>query len=386
MELAEAVVVQNRKLLNHLTTILVVFVCIAQASAQENDQLSYTTYYFNDSNDNSVITTSFSLAKKIISGTALLLDIELDKVSLPPVDGSTGASRPSRSRNETFEKNRGQIIIGLEQSLGATTALAINAYRSQELDYISNALVVTVSKELFQRNTTISIKGQINGDQVGELTDGGEILNKEKTTVTGAFNLTQVLSKNAVLNLSYDYMKMDGFLSDPYRKVTVFNNGRDSLYKENHPDSRLRHAITARVSQFIEPVKASVIADYRYYFDAWDVKSHTIDFRLNKYVFNDLILGFNYRYYVQSEAEFYKEKYEFINISDSDYYTADYKLQPFLSGTFGLNFKLLFRRWAKENPEWEFLEKSSFEVMYFRYANDLNFSANIVQATLNLAI
>ena len=46
-----------------------------------------------------------------------------------------------------LKKNRGQVILGIEQSLGSTTTMAVNAYRSQELDYISNAIVVTFSQE-----------------------------------------------------------------------------------------------------------------------------------------------------------------------------------------------------------------------------------------------
>jgi len=371
----------------HYLIFLLTFILIQISFAQNNDKISYTTYFFNDSGNNSVITTSFSLAKKIISGTAILLDIELDKVSLPPVDGATGASRPSRKQDETFEKNRGQVIVGLEQSLGSSTSFAINAYRSQELDYLSNALVVTLSQELFQSNTTLTARAQYNDDKVGELLQNGQINNEKKTVLTGAANLTQVLSGSTVLNLSYDYVKMDGFLSDPYRKVVVFDqNNVFQTLNENHPDSRLRQAASAKISQFINPVNASLIGSYRYYFDDWDVKSHTAEIRFNKYIFEDLITGFNYRYYTQGGADFFNDRYNLSQNPDQQLRTADYKLNPFQSNTFGLNLRLLFRGWAKGNPGWEFLEKSSFEVMYLRYTNDLDFSANILQASLNFAI
>ncbi|NOG45598.1 MAG: DUF3570 domain-containing protein [Calditrichaeota bacterium] len=369
-----------------LIVILYVFL-VSSAYAQNNDKISYTTYYFNDSGNNSVITTSFSLAKKIISGTAVLLDIELDKVSLPPVDGATGASRPTRKKNETFEKNRGQVILGLEQSLGSASTLALNAYRSQELDYLSNAVIVTLSRDLFQNNTTVTLRAQYNDDKVGELLESGKIQNQEKTVITGALNLAQTLTKSTVLNLSYDYVKMDGFLSDPYRKVTVFDeNNAFLVLNENHPDNRLRQAVTARLSQYLNPVDASIIGSYRNYFDDWKVKSHTAEIRFNKYIFEDLITGFNYRYYSQSSAEFYKERYSQVPNTIVEFRTSDYKLNQFQSNTFGLNLRLLFRGLAKGNPGWEFLEKSSFEVMYLRYANDLDFSANIVQASINFAI
>jgi len=170
-----------KKLQTIFSTLILTLLSAQFVFAQDNDKISYTTYFFNDSGDNSVITTSFSLAKKILSGTAILLDIELDKVSLPPVDGATGATRPSRKKDETFEKNRGQVIVGFEQSLGSSTSFALNAYRSQEVDYLSNAAIFTFSQELFQSNTTITVRAQYNDDKVGELLEDGQIVNEDKT-------------------------------------------------------------------------------------------------------------------------------------------------------------------------------------------------------------
>ncbi len=364
--------------------ILLVFLTMQNSVAQ--DKISYTTYFFNDSGNNNVMTTSFSLAKKLIKGTAVLLDIELDKVSLPPVDGSSGATRPARKKDEVFEKNRGQVIVGVEQSFGAAT-FALNAYRSQEIDYLSNALIFTVSGDFFQNNTTLTVRAQYNDDKVGELLKDGQLIRKDKAVITGALNFSQVLSKSAVFNLSYDFMKMDGYLSDPYRRVVVFDaNNVFQTIKENHPNQRIRQAVTGKISQFLNMVNASVIGSYRYYFDDWQVKSHTAEVRFNKYVFDDFITGFNYRYYTQGGASFYREKYNLSPNSGQQLRTADYKLNPFQSNSYGLNLRYLFRGLAKGNPGWEFLEKSSFEVMYLRYTNDLDFSANIVQASLNFAI
>ncbi|MCB0281858.1 MAG: DUF3570 domain-containing protein [Calditrichae bacterium] len=367
--------------------IILNFLYSGALTAQDGDKISYTTYYFNDSGNNSVITTAFSLAKQIVRGTAILLDIELDKVSIPPVDGASGATRPTRRSDETFEKNRGQIIIGIEQYLGLGSTLALNAYRSQELDYVSNSVIATYSQDLFQNNTTLTFRAQYNDDKVGELLDNGSLVNRKKTTYTGSASLGQVLSASTVLNLSYDYMQMEGFLSDPYRRVIVFNNNNvfETLL-ENHPDSRKRQSVSTRISQFVGPVNASLIGSYRYYFDDWDLTSHTTEFKFNKYVFDDLILGFSYRYYTQSGADFYSDRYEQSLTPDMQLRTADYKLKPFQSNTFGFNIRLLFREFSKNNPKWDFLNKSSFEIMYLRYTNDLDFSANILQGSLNFAL
>lgn len=349
--------------------------------------LGFTTYYFSDSGDNSVITTSFNLAKRLLEKTLLLIDIELDQVTVPPVTAVTGATRPQRRKDEPFEKNRGQIIVGLQQGIGEDAALAVNYYRSQEVDYRSNAVVLTYSQEFNQKNTTLTLRGQYNADLVGEIIETGELVNQRKKTYTGTLSLSQILSPNTVLDVNYDLVIHKGFLSDPYRQVRMFDvNGASTLVDELHPRSRTRHAGSMKLSQFIPPIKASFLASYRYYFDSWKVRSHTAEAKFNKYILDDLIFGVDYRYYTQTGAYFFAEKYTGAYDVAATLRTADYKLKPFSSNNFGFTLTYLLRGLAKGNPDLEFLRDSAVEVMYFRYFNDLDFSANIVQATIRFSI
>ncbi|MEK9138792.1 MAG: DUF3570 domain-containing protein [Bacteroidota bacterium] len=351
------------------------------------DQMGFTSYFFSDSGDNSVITTSFNLAKKIFRQTALLIDIELDQVTVPPVTAVTGATRPQRRASEAFEKSRGQVILGVEQGFGKNTTVAANVYRSQEVDYVSTAIIGTISQELNDNNTTITLRGQYNADQVGKILPNSDLLNRSKKVVTGSLNVTQLLSPTTVLDAGYDIVHLTGYLSDPYRQVRVTDNsGVFVMTEELHPSKRTRHAVSARVSQMIPAIKASLIGGYRYYFDSWKVRSHTAEVKLNKYVINDLIFGVNYRYYAQGAAYFTKEKYVGQQFVSDGLRTADYKLKQFGSNNFGFSLEYLLRGVGKMNPDLEFLESSSIEIMYFRYFNDLDFSANIVQASLKFSI
>ena len=83
------------------------------------DQLEYTTYRFTDNSNNEVFTTAFNLAKTLWTKTVVLLDIEVDRITVPPLlDGLTGASRPQRRSAQDFVKSRGQAIMGFEAGLG----------------------------------------------------------------------------------------------------------------------------------------------------------------------------------------------------------------------------------------------------------------------------
>lgn len=356
-------------------------------AAGGGEGLGVTTYYFSDSGDNSVITTSFNLAKRLLQNTLLLFDIELDQVTVPPVTAVTGATRPQRRAGEPFEKNRGQIILGLRQGIGANAAIAVNYYRSQEVDYRSNAAVVTYSQEMNEANTTLTLRGQYNADLVGEILDNGDLVNQRKKTYTGSLGISQVLSPNTVMDLSYDFVFHKGFLSDPYRQVRIYDAvGASTLVDEQHPRSRTRHAAAVRLSQFIVPIKASFIGSYRFYVDSWKVRSHTSEVKFNKYILQDLIFGVDYRYYTQTAAYFYRDRYVGIQDLAAALRTSDYKLKPFASNNFGFTITYLLRGLAKGNPDFEFLHDSAIELMYFRYFNNLDFSANIIQASIKFSI
>ena len=359
---------------------------VAPAMAGD-DKMGFTTYYFTDSGENSVVTTAFNLAKRILDQTVFLIDIELDNVTVPPVTAVTGATRPQRNSSEPFEKNRGQVILGIEQGLGLGSSFAVNGYRSQEVDYISNAALATYSQELFNGNTTLTARGQYNSDEVGEILDDGTVFNRPKTTYSGVASFSQILSPTTVLDLAYDYMNLSGFQSDPYRLVTVRDaNGVSVQTNELHPSLRTRQAATGRISQMIPAIQASLIGSYRYYFDDWSVHSHTVELRLNKYLFKDLILGFDYRLYTQTGAYFWKTQYNGQQYLNSAYRTADYKLKPFSSNNVGFSLSYLFRGLAESSSNFEFLQGSSVEIIYFRYFNDLDFSADILQASLKFSI
>ena len=360
---------------------------IVRAVFAGGDQMGFTTYYFSDSGENTVITTSFNLAKKFLQQTAFLLDIELDQVTVPPVTAVTGATRPQRKINEPFEKNRGQVILGVEQGLGQNTTVAANVYRSQEVDYTSTSVIGTLSQEMNDKNTTWTLRGQYNADLVGKLLPDGGLVNNRKKVYTGSLNISQLLSPTTVFDLGYDIVHLRGFLSDPYRQVRVTNDqGVYVVVDELHPSSRTRQAVSGKLSQMIPEIRASLIGSYRYYFDSWKVKSHTAEVKLNKYIVNDLIFGASYRYYTQSASYFTRDAYVGDQYLSGALRTADYKLKAFGSNNVGFSLEYLLRGLGKLDPDMEFLQNSSIECMYFRYFNDLEFSANILQASLKISI
>ncbi len=111
-----------------------------------------------------------------------------------------------------------------------------------------------------------------------------------------------------------------------------------------------------------------------------------LELKFNKYIFSDLIFGASYRYYSQTKAFFYQESYEGDEFLTDAYRSDDYKLKPFTSNNYGLTLTYLLRGLIKADAGLEFLRNSSLEFMFFRYVNDLEFSANIIQGSIKFSI
>jgi Protein of unknown function (DUF3570) len=336
------------------------------------DQVEYTSYWFSDNKDNSVFTTSFNLAKTMWSRASLLLDIEMDQVTVPPVDAKSGASRPPRHESEAFKKNRGQIIVGLEQGIGENTSVTGSYYQSRETDYLSHSFIGSLKQELFQKNLTVEFRGQYTMDSVGEILKEGGVRNRFKETHQGNLSMTQLISPVMYIRFGGDIIRNYGFLSDPYRLVS---GPTGTLVQEKHPNQRWRQAVWGELSRFIEMIHGSIVLNYRYYWDDWSVTSQTGQLKFNKYVTSNFILTPEYRYYIQKDADFgdYGKQETF--------YTGDYKLKAFESNNMGMGLTWLLRGMAN-NPDFDFLNGASIACLYFRYWNSLDFSGDVFEGRI----
>ncbi|MDQ3000777.1 MAG: DUF3570 domain-containing protein [Fibrobacterota bacterium] len=364
-------------------TLAVILSCALWAGA---DEVVYTGYYFGDNVDNTVATTSFSLVKTLWARTRVLLDVELDQTTVPPLeeDAISGASRPARKSKSEFRKNRGQIIVGVEQGLGDDTRLGANVYFSQEVDYLSQAVTGTLSQDLFKKNLTVTLRAQYTLDSVGEILINDSLVNRGKETHQASLVLSQSLSPTSTLVGGVDAFRIIGFQSDPYRKAVIATAVPlvfDTLI-ERHPDTRFRQAVWVELTKYVRGIDGAFIVNYRYYWDDWGVNANTATFKFNKYVTKNWIFSPWYRYYDQSEADFG----EYAS-GGQTFDALDYKLQTFGSNTLGAGLTCFLRTFSRNHPTWDFLNNTSVSVEYLRYFNDFGtgFSANVVESSLKFS-
>ncbi len=362
------------------------FLAGATATICRADQIEYSAYHVGDNSKNTVATTSFSLAKTLWLRTTILLDVELDQTTAPPLaDGVTGASRPARHSKEEFRKNRGQIIGGVEQGIGDNTKIMGSYYFSQETDYQSQSFTGALTQSFADKNFTLTLRGQYSLDSVGEILADGSISNRFKETHQLSLIATQILSATTNIRVGADAMRNHGFLSDPYSKFPVSDPLSSGLLldtiTERHPSMRFRQAAWAEISQYLRGLDASVVFSYRYYWDDWNLTSHTGTMQINKYITPDWVFSPEYRYYTQTGADFG----DYSKGSPGSYDAVDSKLRPFGANTVGAGVTCFLRTFSRNHPTWDFMNNSSAAITYLRYFNDVvprNFTADIWHGSL----
>jgi hypothetical protein len=180
-----------------------------------------------------------------------------------------------------------------------------------------------------------------------------------KTTADMIFGLTQVIDRNTIMQMSYSFSQASGYLTDPFKIVSVVgNDGRPVEYRyENRPDSRNKQSLYWQAKHHFD----SDIIDlsYRFYWDDWGVTSHTIDLRYRWDLGQKHYLEPHFRYYDQSEADFYR-RFLINGEGIPDDVSADYRLGDLNGITIGVKYGMAL---ANESD-------MSLRLEYFIQSND----------------
>jgi hypothetical protein len=266
------------------------------------------------------------------------------------VDAITSASASSGASTEkpvAFTERRFEAGAGYAHELEGPDGSFLDVVRlggegkvSSEPDYSSFYAGVRAEAELAQKNATIGIGGGVSADTLDasgtqdtsglagglKLQCPGDMLAQsdqcDVTTYSMFASVTHLLSKNALVGVSYDLAKQDGFLSNPYRSVTI----APITVPERHPYDRTRHAFAISARYFVPSAQIAIIAAYRFYKDSWDLHAHTPELRIIQQVGRGADASIRYRYYTQDAAFFFQERYTSSMIT---YVTDDPKMGAF---------------------------------------------------------
>lgn len=321
------------------------------------------------------------------SATGAVPQANAQTFSRPSGDGSYTVKPGDTPLDTTFHDTRVQFDGSWEQPLATDWKGTVGGHFSKEYDYLSLGVNAGISRDLNNKNTTLSLGTSFSNDVVtpegdipqplgvvpsrsaGQSDDAwskahaaSRIDNSDsKTTAELLLGVTQVLSKNWLTQFNYSYAKVDGYQNDPFKMLSIVDAGGISqgLVYESRPDARTKQSLYWQNKVAISGTYLDV--SYRYLWDDWGLKSNTIDTRWRFPVSGDWYIEPHVRYYQQGAADFYTP---FLNqgatlpqhasadyrIGEMDAYTIGAKIGTVLNGNHDASVRVEFYQQSPKNP------------------------------------
>jgi hypothetical protein len=289
-------------------------------------------------------------------GPALLVRKSVfDKVSLSGtyyVDMVSNASIDVVTTASPFKETRTEYGVGADY-LYRDALINVSWSSSDEPDYKADGLSIDVSQEVFGGMTTVNMGFTRGKDQVGKKGDFGFFDYAKHWRYR--LGLTQILTPRWLASLGLEAVSDEGFLGSPYRAARVFG----AAVPERNPRTRSSRSIKLSTIAEVRP-RTSVHAEYRYFYDTWDIKAHTFQAGASGYVGESFQIDGYVRFYKQSKALFYSD-----NASvETTYISRNRQLGSFNSLTPGARVTYVY----KQVPgRYEIRGHLNYELIQFKF-------------------
>ncbi|WP_162857616.1 DUF3570 domain-containing protein [Algibacter lectus] len=397
----------------------------------ETTEIDFLTSYYSQDGDNAAVTGGVGTEELTdVTGT-FVVSIPLNDDDVLTIDAGISAYTSASSSNidpfddgpaDPFQASSGASSSDAWANLTGSYShssddrndiwsakLAI----SSEYDYFSVGVGGTYSKLFNEKNTEVSVSGNVYLDTWNPIyptelrpfgAEGNGLSDRlfTQNTITGntdynprfsefdskgrnsyslGFGFSQILHKNLQGSLALDFVQQDGLLSTPFQRV-YFGDVADSFIDdfqladavERLPDSRFKVAAGGRLNWYINEV-LTVRTFYRYYFDDWGINSHTASIELPIKITNKFKLYPSYRYYNQTAADYFNP-YEGALSTDA-FYTSDYDLSEYSANQYG--FGVSYTDIFTKAHIWNYGLKS-IDLKFYQYDRDTTFSSSIITA------
>ena len=365
-------------------------VCAAEEDDGSLSKVGLSTFYYSEEDRVSVNTTHVAIENDLGDESFLRANFIYDTITgaspngrIVPSEQSgssipfTSASGFSISVNDTgsagnrwlteFTDKRAAIDLSLEKPITRTLKGIIEGSFSSENDFTSYGGAGTVAWDLNQRNTTITgglallneIVSPGSGTPLGlGISNCAETApalpdwetcnitvprygDGHKRVFDGVIGVTQVLNQRTVTQLNYSHGVSLGYLTDPYKLISVVDYTLDGeevmILYENRPDRRTRNSLYWKTVSQLSPKKV-VDFSYRYFWDDWGITSHTVDYKYRYDYAPKSYLQPHLRYNMQSSADFFQQAIDASVTGLPQYASADYRLGKLATYSFGMKY------------------------------------------------
>jgi len=368
------------------SAIAVIAVIAAAAPAFADDRAEVSTSVFaekRDGNKGGLIVVhpqadfGIDLGRFVDLGASYAADAVSGATSvIYQVDAVSAATKFSDTRHE------GTLALGFH---GRRSRLSFSATVGTERDYLSHQVGGSASIDLPGRNTTVAIayshsfdqicdrdNGMLTPQEAKALTGGdrcekqsgvfgkdrpGSTLWRDLSIDTAQVTVTQNLSPTMNLQLAGYGQVLEGFQSNPYRRVRIGPNSP----QEHIPSTRDRWSLSARINRYLPRLHSAVHFDARFYDDTWGVVGGDAELGYSQYIGKSLLVKLHARVYQQSAASFFKDAFFYQTLSTAgEYFTGDRELSPVRNVTAG--GKLTLITIGGDKPVWGLFDKLQLNV------------------------
>lgn len=304
--------------------------------------------------------------------------------SADAVSGATSsvyqADAVSQATKFSDTRHEGTFAFGFQ---GRRSRITFSGTFGTERDYLTREVGASASIDLPGRNTTVAIGGSHSMDEVCDKDNGtatpieskaltggdkcekssgvagkdlpGVTVWKGVTIDTAQVTITQNLTPTMNLQVALFGQILEGFQSNPYRRVRLGPNAP----QEHIPSTRARWSLSARVNRYLPKLHAAAQASARFYNDTWGVTSGDAELAYSQYLGDALLLRVHARVYQQSAATFFKDAFYYQTESSAGaYWTGDRELATSRNAMIG--GKLTLISVAGDKPVWHLFDRLDF--------------------------
>jgi hypothetical protein len=278
----------------------------------------------------------------------------------PSGDSQYTVAPREQALDTSFLDTRTALAATWDMPVTRLALLSVGASVSDEYDYTHTGANARLARDFNNRNTTLSFGVALANDTVSPV--GGSPVpfapmlglgatdnkrgDQSKDVTDWLIGVTQVLSRHTVLQLNYSLSQSDGYLTDPYKILSVVDpvtgdavagpagSGLNRYVYESRPAARDKQSVYALLKRDFD---GNVLeTSYRYMTDDWGVDSHTVDLHY-RWGFGTRYLQPHLRFYQQTAADFYSTVL-FAGRALPTFATADHRLGEFDGVTLGLKY------------------------------------------------
>jgi hypothetical protein len=319
------------------------------------------------------------------------------------VSGASGGTTTTSSGGTVSDEERTSVDLSVTRYFSSGTVTLGTSY-SNESDYVSKSLSLQGSFYLTEnKNTMLTLGASITNDDIepnlgGGTTSGGgdgddddddhggeddhdggggssstSSFSDHKDIFAGIVGVTQVMSKNDIVQLNLGFSQGTGYYSDPYK------------VNDNRPRKRDYTTLMGRWNHYFESTEGTTRLAYRYYTDSFGIDAHTLSLDYIQPLPSGWAIIPSIRLYSQSAADFYVPSNPSLlpdppSVAGLEYSSLDQRLSAFGAVTLGFKVqKRLADDWLLDFKYQHYSQRSAWTINGTEDPGLEDFNAHFIQ-------